>query len=79
MPTPQRVIAEMISPMRMRIASFTVRYLYLGSGDIAPIYERWFGTFGKPSPAITDGKQKCGRSMIVDHFINRTPLKLISQ
>ena len=22
------------------------------SGDIAPIYERWFGAFGKPSPAI---------------------------
>lgn len=22
------------------------------SGDIAPIYERWFGGFGKPSPAI---------------------------
>lgn len=22
------------------------------SGDVAPIYERWFGAFGKPSPAI---------------------------
>jgi len=22
------------------------------SGDIAPIYDRWFGVFGKPSPAI---------------------------
>jgi ABC-type amino acid transport substrate-binding protein len=22
------------------------------SGGVAPIYERWFGGFGKPSPAI---------------------------
>jgi ABC-type amino acid transport substrate-binding protein len=22
------------------------------SGDIVPIYDRWFGAFGKPSPAI---------------------------
>jgi ABC-type amino acid transport substrate-binding protein len=22
------------------------------SGDIVEIYERWFGAFGKPSPAI---------------------------